>query len=405
MRNKKGLLIAVLILSALLILILFFRIVGIPTFLTPNSQKYQTSVVDRGQVFIPIDATGIVEPENEVILLSPLNSIVLKINKEPGSRVKKGEVIIVLDPVPTRDEIDQINDQLEVKSNSLERSRLEGQMSRIDLDYNVEVKKLKIASIKSQLADEEQLLSVGGISSAKIEETKQNLVLAEKDLAVVLKKNAIRLSQLKTEETGLNLQIEIQKKQLADKLQMLGKLEIKAPSDGIIISLTGKVGEKVGTDKMLITMSDLTTFKIRGSIDEKYSEFIKTGNQVFAFPENERLNGTIGNITPIVADNKIQFNVHLANANNSKLIPNQTVKLQVLKSIKNEVLRISSNNSFKGNAEQTVYVLDSGNVVPRTVQFGIKGAIYQEVVSGLNEGDKVILSDSPFSWNSKKVEK
>ena len=405
MRNKKGLLIAVLILSAFLILILLFRIVGIPSFLTPNSQKYQTSVVDRGQVFIPIDATGIVEPENEVILLSPLNSIILKINKEPGSRVKKGEVIIVLDPVPTRDEIDQINDQLEVKSNSLERSRLEGQMSRIDLDYNVEVKKLKIASIKSQLADEEQLLSVGGISSAKIEETKQNLVLAEKDLAVVLKKNAIRISQLKTEETGLNLQIEIQKKQLADKLQILGKLEIKAPSDGIIISLTGKVGEKVGNDKMLITMSDLTTFKIRGSIDEKYSEFIKTGNQVFAFPENERLNGTIGNVTPIVADNKIQFNVHLENANNSKLIPNQTVKLQVLKSMKNEVLRISSNNNFKGNTEQTVYVLDSGNVVPRTVQFGIKGAIYQEVVSGLNEGEKVILSDSPFSWNSKKVEK
>jgi HlyD family secretion protein len=405
MKNKKGLLIAVLVLSVFIILLILFRIVGIPSFLTPNPQKYQTSVVDRGQVFIPIDATGIVEPESEVILLSPLNSIILKINKEPGSRVKKGDVIIELDPVPTREEIEQINDQLEIKSNSLERSRLEGQMSRIDLDYNVEVKKLKITSIKAQLADEEQLLSVGGISSAKIDETKQNLVLAEKDLSVVLKKNAIRLNQLKTEENGLNLQIEIQKKQLADKLEMLKKLDIKAPSDGIILSISGKVGEKVGTDKMLITMSDLSTFKIRGSIDEKYSEFIKTGNTVFALPENEKLNGLIGNVTPVVADNKIQFNVHLENSNNPKLIPNQAVRLQVLKSVKNEVLRISSDNDFKANMEQTVYVLDSGNVVPRTVQFGIKGAGYQEVLSGLNEGDKVILSDSPFLWSSKKAEK
>jgi len=403
MKNKKGLLIAVLVLSAFIILFVLFRIVGIPLFLTPNSQKYQTSIVDRGQVFIPIDATGIVEPENEVILLSPLNSIILKINKEPGSRVKKGEVIVALDPGPTRDEIEQITDQLEIKSNSLERSRLEGQMSRIDLDYNVEVKKLKIASIKAQLADEEQLLSVGGISSAKIDETKQNLVLAEKDLAVVLKKNAIRLNQLKTEEIGLNLQIEIQKKQLADKLEMLGKLDIKAPSDGIIISVSGKVGEKMGSDKMLVSMSDLTTFKIRGSIDEKYSEFIRTGNQVFAFPENEKLNGTIGNVTPVVADNKIQFNVHLEFSTNPKLIPNQTVKLQVLKSVKNEVLRISSDNNFKGNEEQTVYILDSGNVVPRTVQFGLKGTDYQEIIAGLNEGEKVLLSDSPFSWNLKKV--
>jgi len=405
MSNKKSLLIAGLILCALLVLYILFRVTGIPSILTSVSQKSLTSIVDRGQVFIPLDATGTVEPENEVILLSPLTSIIRKINKEPGSRVKKGEVIIELDPEATHEEIEQITDQLEVKSNSLERSRLEGQMARIDLDYNVEVKKLRIASIKSQLADEEQLLSVGGISSAKIDETKQNLVLAEKDLEVVQKKNAIRIKQMKTEETGLDLQIEIQKKQLADKIQILNKLDIKAPSDGIILSISGKEGEKVGNDKMLITMSDLTTFKIRGLIDEKLSEQVKTGNPVFVLSENEKLAGTIGNVTPTVAENKIQFNVHLDNSNNSKLIPNQAVKLLILKSVKNNVLRISANNNFKTNSEQTVYILDSGKVVAKTVYFGVKGNEYQEVISGLNEGEKVILTDSPFSWSAKKIEK
>ena len=404
MKNKKGLLIAGLILSALALLFIILSITGMPAFLSSDSPKYHISVVDRGEVFIPIDAVGVVEPENEVILLSPLNSIIQKINKEPGSRVKKGEVIIELDKELTLSEIGQINDQLEVKSNSLEHSKLEGQMSRIDLEYNVEVKKLKITSIKSQLADEEQLLTVGGISSAKIDETKQNLILAEKDLAVVMQKNAIRLKQLKTEEDGLNLQIEIQKKQLAEKMDLLSKVNIKAPSDGIILSIAGKAGEKVGNDKMLISMSDLTTFKIRGSIDEKYSEFIKTGNSVYAFPENEKLSGTIGNITPAIADNKIQFNVHLEMSNNSKLIPNQTIKLQVLKSIKNEVLRITAANKFKANCEQTVYILDSGNMVQRTVYFGMKGADYQEVISGLKEGENVIISDSPINWKKKPVE-
>lgn len=405
MSNKKGLLIAVLVLSAFVLLFILFRVIGIPQFLTSDIKKYQTSVVDRGQVFIAIEATGVVEPENEVILLCPNNSIIRKINKEAGSRVIKGEIIIELDDESTRDEIDLITDQLEVKSNSLERSRLEGQMARIDLDYNVEVKKLRIASIKTQLADEEQLLSVGGISPAKMAETKQNLVLAEKDLDMVLKKNAIRLKQMKTEENGLNLQIEIQKKQRAEKIEMLGKLNIKAPSNGIILSVSGKKGEKVGSDKMLITMSDLTTFKIKGLIDEKLSEFVKTGNPVFAIAENERLVGSIGNVTPTVADNKIQFNVHLENSNNPKLIPNQSIKLQVLKSIKTEVLRITANNNFIANAEQTVYVLDSGNMISRTVYFGIKGSDYQEVISGLSEGEKVILSDSPFRMQTKKMEK
>ncbi|MFA5330646.1 MAG: HlyD family efflux transporter periplasmic adaptor subunit [Prolixibacteraceae bacterium] len=404
MRNKKGLLVAVLIFSAVIVFILLFRYLGSHSYLNSGQQQTHTIIVDRGLVYDPIEATGTVEPENEVIILSPLTSIIQKINKEPGSRVRKGEIIVELDKKPTREEIEQISDQLEVKSNSLERSRLEGQMARIDLDYNVEVKKLKIASIKAQLADEEQLLSVGGISSAKIDETKQNLVLAEKDLEVVQKKNSIRLKQMKTDENGLNLQIEIQKKQLADKVEMIDKLDIKAPSDGIILSILGREGEKVGNDKMLISMSDLTTFKIKGSIDEKYSEFVKTGNPVYIFVENEKLNGTIGNVTPTVADNQIQFNVHLENTANPKLKPNQTVKIQVLKSVKSNALRISSNTKFKENSEQIVYVLDSGDVEERTVQFGMKGSDYQEVITGLNEGDKVILSDSPFSWNSTENE-
>lgn len=404
MSNKKGLLIAVLVLSAFVLLLFISRITGFPTFLNSPPDEFQTCVAERGQVYFSIEASGVVEPENEVIILSPANSIIRKINKEPGSRVKQGEVIVELDDKQIRDEIEQISDQLEMRSNSLERSRLEGQMARIDLDYNVEVKKLRITSIKAQLADEEQLLSVGGISSAKLDETKQNLVLAEKDLDMVLKKNAIRLKQMKTEEIGLNLQIEIQKKQLEEKFELLGKLNIKAPSDGIILSVSGKGGERFGTDKTLIVLSDLTTFKIIGVIDEKQSDFVKTGNQVIVWVDNVKLNGTIGNVTPTVADNKIQFNVHLEHNSNPNLIPNQTVRLEVLKTVRNEVLRIMDSNDFKPNNEQIIYVHDSGKVVPRTVKFGLKGTDFIEVISGLTEGEKVMVAKSQPHVKSQKTD-
>jgi HlyD family secretion protein len=394
MKNKKRLLVAVLVLSVLLCLFL------ISTIFT-SVKKNHISVVDRGLVYASVDASGVVEPENEVLMLSPVSSIIKEIRKEPGTRVQKGEVLIELDDETTRAEIELITDQLEVKCNSLERSKLDAQMTRIDLDYNIEVKKLRITSIKTQLADEEQLLSVGGISSAKIDETKQNLVLAEKDLAIAQKKNSIRLNQLKTEESGLNLQIEIQKKQLADKIALLDQLKIKAPSDGIVMSVAGKKGEKVGADKMLVTLSDLTTFKIRGLIEEKNSEFVKTGNPVLIVADNTELKGIVGNVTPSVAENKIQFNVHLEENSNQRLIPNQTVRLKVLKTMRENVLRVKSANKFKENSEQLVYVIESGEKVSRTVNFGIKGIGYLEVISGLNEGEQVVLSDVPFSWVSK----
>jgi len=400
MSNKKGLLIAVLALSACVFLFILFWV--IPTSTSSGARKSNVSTVDRGLVYVSVDANGVVEPENEVLILSPVASVIKTIYKEPGSRVEKGEVIIDLDDEQTKGEISQIRDQLEVKTNSLERSRLDAQMTRIDLDYNVEVKKLKIASIKTQLADEEQLLTVGGISPAKIDETKQNLVLAQKDLDMLLKKNTIRLKQLKAEEEGLNLQIEIQKKQLADKEEILSKLKIKAPLDGIILSILGRAGERIGNDKTLISLSDLTTFKIKGSIDEKSSEFVKTGNPVFIFSGNEKLKGVIGNVTPSVSDNKIHFNVHMEQNNNPSLIPNQNVRLKVLKLLKDNVLRVSSSKHFKENSEQAIYVLESGKEAERLVRFGMKGSEYQEVISGLKEGDQVITSRLPFLWSGSK---
>ncbi|MFA9392855.1 MAG: efflux RND transporter periplasmic adaptor subunit [Prolixibacteraceae bacterium] len=392
MRNSKGryLIVSLVVLVMVLAYFLFF---GKSQSFSTHPQNFETSFVDRGKVFKAVEAIGVVEPENEVIILCPNSSIITKINKEPGTRVKKGEPIIELDEHQIRDEIDHISDQLEVKKNSLERSKLQGQMARIDLDYNVEVKKLKIISIKAQLADEEQLLSVGGISSAKLDETKQNLVLSEKDLDMVLKKNDISLRQMKTEEAGLYLQIGIEEKLLADKIEMLERMCIRAPSDGIILSISGKEGEKVGTDQNLVVLSDLTTFKIKGSIEEKFSDIIKTGNLVSILIENEKLAGTIGNVTPSVSNNKIQFNVHLEKDDYAELIPNQTVKLLVVETLRNNVLRIPALSRYKSNSEQSIYVIDSGRTVRRKVVFGMKGADYQEVVCGLSEGEEVVASD------------
>ncbi|NQU86106.1 MAG: HlyD family efflux transporter periplasmic adaptor subunit [Mariniphaga sp.] len=403
MKNKL-LIYLVLIPLGLLVIFIVVKLIGTDTLFQTKSTKQTFVTVDRGQVIVSVEATGVVEAENEVIILSPSSCIVKKINKEPGSQVEKGTVIIELDQVPIQNEIERIKDQLELKRNSLEKSRLSNRSTLIDLEYNVEVKQLKITSLKSKQTDEEQLLSVGGISPSRLEETKQNIILAEKDLAMVIEKNEIRLKQLKTDEEGLLLQIKIQEKQLAEKIGLLEKMEVKAPSAGILLTVAGKVGEMVQSGKMLVCMSDLTTFKIIGSIDEKYSEYIKTGNQVFAILDNEKLQGRIGNITPAIENSKIQFNVHIENSNHPEIMPNQAVSLKVVQSLKNNILRIPCYDEIYPNMEQLVLVKDSERVVKKNVRFGIKGVDFQEIVSGLNVGEQIIISDKVSSRKIDEIE-
>ena len=369
-----------------------------------KSNQLETAKVEVGTVMQTVPAKGVVEPENEVLLLSPASSVITDIQNGVGSKVRRGDIILRLDDKPIRDKIEEIEDQIEVKNNHLEKTLLNDRNIRVDLGYNVEVKKLKIVSIKSELADQKQLLEVGGISPAKYEKTKQELTLAEKDLQTIQAKNAIRLKQLSTEEQGLKLQIEIQEKQLDQKKELLRKMVIRAPSSGIILEINGKEGEKVNTDRLLVRMSDLTTFKLSASIEDDYANVTKTGRGVFALIDGKKLPGKIGTISPTINDRKIEFDVFLDQSDYSKLRPNMEIDLMVVQTRKDSVLRVKKGPAFGKAKKHSIYFKESGKALLKEVKTGLSGTEYYEIEEGAKPGDELIISDISSFRKLKEVE-
>ena len=342
---RKRILPFTLILICLLISIYLISRYLIPSSL--NSNDSVTSTVDYGPVFTSVPASGIVNPENEVLLLSPSSSLVSSLVQAPGNRVSKGSVILTLDPKSLTQEIDNLKDQLGVMENDMQKNRLNSRSIRVDLDYNAEVKKLKITSLKTEIQDQEQLLKVGGISPALHEQTKEELVLAEKDLKMTLEKNSIRLKQLEADEKGLQLQIDMRNKELELKQDLLKRLTVRAASDGIILGIFTSVGEKVEKDKLLVKMSDLSTFKVKATVDNSYIDDVKTGGEVYAIIDSTSLKGKIGSVTPVMKDKKIEFDVFLDYSHYQKLIPNMEVDLQIVTQQKDSVLRVETWSGFQ----------------------------------------------------------
>ncbi|MEX0980981.1 MAG: efflux RND transporter periplasmic adaptor subunit [Bacteroidales bacterium] len=390
--------IAVVIAAILLLVIRFIPVDRI------SSGEFEISRVEIGSVVSTIPAEGTVEPESEVLILSPASSIIQRILKGVGSTVELGEAMIILDPDPVQQEIEKIEDQLEVKRNSLKKNELNARSIRVDLDYNVEVRKLRIVSLKSELADQEQLLEVGGISPAKYEKTKQELVLAEKDLETLNSRNRLRLKQLETEDEGLRLQISIQEKALEQQRELLKNMIIRAPSSGIILSLDGQIGEKVNKDKLLIKMSNLSSFKILALADDKHSDYIRTGNQVFIDLAEEKLLGQIGNVSPAIKDKKVEFDVYLEQSNHWKLRPNMTLPLQVVVDRADSVMRVKYGPSLQRTSDFDIYKVEGDVAVKRRLRTGLMGDQYLEILSGAEPGDQVIISDVSLFRNKEKVE-
>jgi len=369
-----------------------------------NTSQFEITEVEMGEVVSTIPAEGTVEPESEVLILSPASSIILRIVKDVGSKVELGEAIIILDPSPIQDQIEKLEDQLEVKRNSLRKNQLNARSIRVDLDYNVEVKKLRIASLKSELADQKQLLEVGGISPAKYEKTKQELVLAEKDLETLTARNNIRLKQLETDYEGLRLTIAIQEKELEQQKELLKKMIVRAPSSGIILSLDGQQGQKVNKDKLLIKMSNLSNFKIRANTDDKNSEYIRTGNDVIIQLAEDEIEGQIGTVSPAIRNKKVEFDVYLDDSNHWRLRPSMTVPMQVVIDRVDSVMRVKYGPSIEKSSGFDIYKVEGDIAKKQHVTTGILGDDYLEIQTGLNPGDEVILSDVSLFRNREQVD-
>lgn len=352
--------------------------------------------IERGKVIDPIKTSGIVEPESEVLIRCVYPSTIKKIIKEPGSNVQPGDVILILDDQQIKLEIENIKDQLALKRNSLEKNNLAETSTKIDLKYSEDVKKLNITSLKSQLSDEEQLIEVGGISPAKIEKTKQEIALAEKDLLTTKEKNSIRLKQLRAEEEGLLLGIEIQEKELKEKISAMEQMNVKSNSSGIVLSIGNKTGEKVSKDQVLVRISDLSSYKISGSIEEKMADFVKTGTRIYAVFEDVKLLGNIGIVSPIVENGKVLFNVHLEENSHPKLMPHQNLEIWIAKNYKDNALRIRNIPQFEKGKPEYLFVYKEGKAFKHRVTTGFTSPEFVEIIDGVSEGDTIIVPNSGY---------
>ncbi len=137
-------------------------------------------------------------------------------------------------------------------------------------------------------------------------------------------------------------------------------------------------------------MSDLTSFKVIGSIDEKFAKQLKTGNRVYVKIDNEDLEGRVGNITPMVENERVQFNIHLKEKNHPKLIANQNVEVDIINSKRTDVIRIKKREAFEIGNRHQVFVVKGPEAVKTEIILGTIGNEYCEVISGLAVGDEVI---------------
>ncbi len=192
-------------------------------------------------------------------------------------------------------------------------------------------------------------------------------------------------------------QVQTAQAQLQTANNQYSSNEIIAPISGEITSIDAKLGEAVGPSKEVIVLLDRGTLHVETNISESSISQIQVGQNIDmtfdAFGPSKNFTGSVISIDPAskVISGVINYRVLATLPTDPDIKPGMTVNMTILIADKPNVLAVPNRLIKTGGNGTYVTLLNADNKTTRdvSIQTGLAGDSYTEVVSGLNSGDKI----------------
>ena len=362
------------------------------------------STVDKGLIEVSVSASGKVVPAFEEIINSPINTRIVEVYRKGGDSVDVGTPILKLDLQSTETEYKKLLDEEQMKRYQLEQLKVNNETFLSNLAMNVKVSAMELNRKEMELRNERYLDSIGSgthdkVRQAELAYNKGKLELEQLQQQYENEKK-VKAADLKVKELEFN----IFSKGLAEMKRTLNDAQVGSPRKAILTFVNNQVGAQVGKGEQIAVVSDLSHFKVEGEIADTYGDRVAAGGKVIVKVGSEKLEGVVSSVTPLSKNGVISFSVQLENDSHKRLRSGLKTDVYVMNAVKEDVMRIANASYYVGRGDYELFVLDSEDeLVKRKVKLGDSNFEFVEVVSGLQPGDRVVISDMSNYKNKNKL--
>jgi HlyD family secretion protein len=354
--------------------------------------------VERGDLAKSVVATGKVTPITKVEVKSKASGIVKKLLVEYGDRVKKGQLLAQLDKVEIEAQVAQSRAALDAADANLKSSEADFERAKVDAE-GPDVPLLKRAYDRAVGMAKDGVVSASALDDAErnydMALNKQNVAKAQ--VTVLKAKTAQSKAQVAQDQANL--------KQLEEQLSYT---DIVSPIDGIVLSRDVEMGDAVSSILVLgssatlvMTLGDTSEVYVKGKVDESDIGKVYLGQpariKVESF-KDKTFTGKVTKISPmgVEKDNVTTFEVRVSIQNpGGELKAEMTANAEIILDEHKNVLQIPEGAIlYDKDKKASVEIPDPGAKDGKkkiAVNIGISNGAKTEVLSGLKEGDEVVL--------------
>lgn len=386
--------------AAIIVLILVGAGVGVRAALKPNNKIDPSKIasVERGDIARSVVATGKIEPRSTVEVKSKASGIVKKLYVDYGDTVRQGQVLADLDK-------EQLEAQLREAKANLQAAQAAEQAAVASLERNkVDAEGPDVPFTKAGMERARQLNREGLIAKNLVED-------AEKAYQLALNKQSSAIRTLAVSRA----EIARAKAQVAQASAMLERSEedlrnstISSPIDGLVLSRNVEVGNAVSSilvlgsqATLLFTLGDVSDVFVRGKVDQADIGKVYMNQPARIVVESFRdrkFNGKVYKIAPlgVEKENVTTFEVQVSIHNpGHELKAAMSANAEIILEEKPNVLLVpEAAVLYDKERNASVEVPDLSTDKGRRkvgVKLGISNGVKTELISGLTQGQKVIL--------------
>jgi HlyD family secretion protein len=364
-----------------------------PTVADADSVLY-FGTVKRGPFTREVRGAGTLVPEEIRWIPATTSGRVERIVIYPGADVKPGTVILELSNPDLQQSVRTAElqwktalAQLQNTKASLATARLTQEANIVDYKSSYEV---ALADLETNRSLAESGLVAGFLikqKEAAVNQARNRLELAQKQLASTIETAASQLAPAEAAANQAKAELDLRLRQLAD-------LQVKSTMTGQLQQVEVQVGQQIGPGTNLARGSDPTRLKANIRISETQTKDLRPGQLADIDTRNGHVKGRVSRIDPASSGGTVGVDVTLEGALPAGARPDLgvdgTIELERLIN----VLYVES-PAF-GQEQSTISlfkVLPNREAVRTPVKIGRRAVQFVEVVDGLREGDRVVLSD------------
>ncbi|MCK9538818.1 efflux RND transporter periplasmic adaptor subunit [Dokdonella sp.] len=356
-----------------------------------SSARLRIAEVRRGNLVRDVSVQGRVVAAFSPTLYARSGGTV-SLDVQAGDKVKKGDVLAVIDSPELANRLQQ------------EQATLDG--------LALEVERTTILNRKAQAASQtayEQAVIDRETAEREVQRNRRAYELgAQAEMPVLRAEDALAKARLAETDARRNvgldrdtLAFELKARRFAhdrqkllveDLARQVDELRMRSPVDGQVGQLLVQQRANVAAGAGVLTVIDLGAYEIEVQVPEVFARELGPGMAAEIQDANGKYAGEVSAISPEVVDGQVIGRVRFSGEKPAGLRQNQRLTTRILMDEHPNVLMVERGSFVDSGAGRVAYVVRDGVAERTAIQIGATSLNAVEIVSGLKEGDRIVIS-------------